>query len=56
MYFVHSQTELPTLESCREWVYDQVLKLESASIGYDYECAKNCSSNIIPYICEETIK
>lgn len=54
---ISSIVTFDSLESCREWVDEQVSIHNPNRIGYDYECGKNCNTSAgKPYICEETLQ
>ncbi|MFA5889031.1 MAG: hypothetical protein WCW47_01975 [Candidatus Paceibacterota bacterium] len=54
---IQSNTVFNSLESCRDWVGEQMSKYNPNGSGYDYECGKNCdTSGGKPYICEETLE
>lgn len=54
---IQSSDSFDSLEMCRDWVDEQVLKYNPDGSGYDYECGKNCDlSGGKPYICEETLE
>lgn len=54
---ISSVVSFDSLESCRDWVDEQVSIHNPNGTGYDYECGKNCdTSGGKPYICEETLQ
>jgi hypothetical protein len=54
---ISSITTFDSLESCRDWVEEQVTIFNPDGTGYDYECGKNCdTSSGKPYVCEETLQ
>lgn len=58
IYYIKSDTEFNSLDSCRSWVlYEMVPKYNPSKYGYDYECGSNCrlsnSGNGL-YICDKT--
>jgi len=54
---ISSIVTFDSLDSCRDWVDEQVSIFNPDGNGYDYECGKNCdSSGGKPYVCDETLK
>lgn len=54
---ISSIVTFDSLESCRDWVNEQVSIFNPDGTGYDYECGKNCdTSSGKPYVCEETLQ
>jgi hypothetical protein len=54
---ISSVVTFDSLESCRDWVNEQVSIFNPDGTGYDYECGRNCdTSSGKPYVCEETLQ
>ncbi|OGG88109.1 hypothetical protein A3G62_02450 [Candidatus Kaiserbacteria bacterium RIFCSPLOWO2_12_FULL_50_10] len=54
---ISSIATFDSLESCRDWVDEQVSIFNPDGTGYDYECGKNCdAASGKPYVCEETLR
>jgi len=54
---IQSSETFNSLESCRDWIDEQVSTHNPDGTGYDYECGKNCDlSGGKPYVCEETLE
>lgn len=54
---IQSPITFDSLDDCRDWVDQQIMKYNPEGTNFDYECGKNCDlSGMKPYICEETLR